>query len=168
MYLNLNSCLCRFINHRTTYQWLKSSAEISCVDLFRAWPYIDSCNYIDLASYVSVQKSKPISSHFKIYSIEIHVHVCGFFIMGDQCSWLSRVTLAHKFTSPQTYVQAFVWYLHVYVVPKLSCYQRNYVPTNQENFGNPQTLTPWMNKYIIPQKHVKQRILSIIIVNHFY
>lgn len=59
-------------------------------------------------------------------------------VRGDQCSWLSRVTLAHKFQSPRTNTKSFVLYLL-----KLSRLhnQRTYVFTNQENVGYLRTMT---------------------------
>lgn len=65
-------------------------------------------------------------------------------LVEDQGSWLSWVTLAHKFTSQWTYIQVFVQYL---IKLFRSWYQRNYVPTNQKNFGRPRTLTPTNKKW---------------------
>lgn len=51
-------------------------------------------------------------------------------VVGDQCLLLSWVTLAHEFTFPRMYIQAFVRYLL-----KLSWtfYQRSYVLTEPGN-----------------------------------
>ena len=55
----------------------------------------------------------------------------------DQCSWISWNTLTPEFTSPvlQNNDSSCV------VLQQTSC-PRNNIPTNQQNFDNPQTLVP--------------------------
>lgn len=72
---------------------------------------------------------KAISSWTRLINI-----VESSLFLGDQCSWLSWVTLAYI---PQTYIQAYVYYFF----RNKTCYQRKYVPTNQKNLGYPLTLT---------------------------
>lgn len=63
--------------------------------------------------------------------------------LGNQCSWLSWVTLVHKFT-PHEHIHVYKCLCNIYSRNR-TCYQRNYDPTNQENFCYSRTLTP-MNK----------------------
>lgn len=37
----------------------------------------------------------------------VAINDCKIIFVREQCSWLSWVFLAHKFTSPQTYVQVY-------------------------------------------------------------
>lgn len=61
--------------------------------------------------------------------------------MGGQCLWLSQVTLAHKLISPQLYHILYKHLLNGFFKLSLTCYQRNYIPRNQDTFAYPQTLT---------------------------
>ena len=55
--------------------------------------------------------------------------------MGDQCMWISWVTLAHKFSSPQSN-KLFC------IIMQQTGYPQNYVPMNKQNFDKPWTLAP--------------------------
>lgn len=52
--------------------------------------------------------------------------------VGNQCLWLSWIILAHEFTSPRMYIQAFVKYL---LKCSRICYQRNMSPRTKKTFA---------------------------------
>lgn len=91
----------------------------------------------------------------------------------DQCLWLSWVALVHECTPPWTFI--LVKHLCNIHLRSRTCYQRNYDPTNQENFCYSRTLTP-MNKndstvtisFCRSREHYTRWIKNIkIFVKHF-
>lgn len=75
------------------------------------------------------------SVHFRL-CCRIEKYCAVIIVLGDQCLW---VTLDHEFTTPRTYTKSCVsWLWRISVLH----YQQNYVPANQDNFGNPQTIPP--------------------------
>lgn len=61
-------------------------------------------------------------------------------VRGDQFSWVSWVP---------TEVYTSIYLIRIHLRKRTTKYQRNYVPTNKENFGFPRTMTPTNN--MIPQ-----------------
>lgn len=64
-------------------------------------------------------------------------------LVRDQCLWLLGLSLAHELAPTQSCTSTNVQTI-ICLTLKLSrtCYRRNYVPTNQDHFGYPRTLTP--------------------------
>lgn len=80
--------------------------------------------------------------HVKIFC-EVHESIIIAITVDHHClwvqySWFLWVSLAYEFTSSRKYIQAL---LSIYLRSR-TCYQQNYVSTNQVIFVYSQTLTP--------------------------
>lgn len=89
--------------------------------------------------------------HVSLYLIKENPYYNWYpvIVLWNHLGWFSWIILAHKSTSLQIYIQAFVkCLLELYRY----CYQQNCVPTNQEHFCCP----------MIPQYFMKIDVLCIL------
>lgn len=122
-------------------QWTVLWTSIVCVNVMTRWesvglPTMDQTSRTWISTKLSVsptegvdQEWDPLECKRKTFLKVYFYTVESSLFMGDQCSWFSLVTLAHKFTSQRTYTHSFVYYLL-----KLSQlqYQQNYIPMTRK------------------------------------